>query len=199
MITIEEFCRRIADRALDYLIDEVLLGDQAAHVSGADTEYLRKALGGTFNVLVKDINVWVVGSAKLGFSITEKHLPTGTLPRYRAFSPGSDIDVAVISPRVFDLIWAELSTHAHRVPCLPWDSGKLGDYLVCGWLRPDHFPIGPRLRRCDDWGYLFRKLSKDPRYRRHKVRGGLFHSTDHLRQYQARALNECVAVESFNI
>lgn len=200
MITVEAFRRSIQDRSLGYLLDEVLLADSAAHVKGPEITHLRVALAGKFGVLAEDITLWVVGSAKLGFSITEKRLRDGTvLPRYRAFSAASDIDVAVVSPRLFDLIWKELSMYAHRVARLPWDSGALGDYMVYGWLRPDHFPVRPRLRRCDDWWDLFRSLSSDARYGRRKVRGGLFHSAEQMKQYLTRALDECVASESLDI
>jgi hypothetical protein len=200
MITVDAFRQRILDGDLAYLLDEVLLADSAAHVRTEDIQHLRRHLAAKFGVAQDDVGVRVVGSAKLGFSITEKHLSDGTrLPRYRAFSPQSDIDLVVVSPPIFDLIWRELSAFAHRSPRLPWNSGALGDYLVCGWFRPDRFPIRARLRRCDDWWDLFRSLSSDARYGRRKVRGGLFHSSAHVKQYLSRGLEECVALESLTL
>jgi hypothetical protein len=200
MITVEAFRQRILDQDFAYILDEVLLADVAAHVRPEDVGHLRTRLAAKFGAAPADVNVWIVGSAKLGFSIVEKRLRDGTvLPRYRRFSAHSDIDVAVVSPKIFDLIWRELSDYAHRVSRLPWDSGRLGDYLVCGWLRPDQFPIRARLRRCDDWWDLVRSLSADVRYGRRKVRGGLFHSVDHIKQYLTRALDECAALESLEI
>ena len=146
------------------------------------------------------INLWIVGSAKLGFSMTEKHASGGViLPRYRLFSPESDIDVAVVSPALFDILWNELSTYAHRVPRLPWDSKRLGDYLVCGWLRPDCFPENVRLRKCDAWWDLFRRLSADSRFGRRKIRGGLFHSKEHMKRYLRRGLSECAISEAISL
>jgi hypothetical protein len=200
MITVDAFRQRIRDRDFSYLLNEVLLSDGAAHVREEDVDHLRARLAAKFGASQEDVNVWIVGSAKLGFSLIEKRLSDGTLlPRYRAFSSRSDIDVAVVSPRIFDLVWRELSAYAHRVARLPWNSGQLGDYLVCGWLRPDYFPIRARLRRCDDWWDLLRSLSADARYGRRKVRGGLFHSVEHLRQYLTRALDECVTQEFLTI
>lgn len=200
MITVDAFRQSILDGDLAYLLEEVLLADAAAHVRSEDIQHLRRRLAAKFGAAQDDVSVWVVGSAKLGFSITEKRLRDGTLlPRYRTFSPRSDIDVVVVSPPIFDLIWREVSAYAHRAARLPWDSGPLGDYLVCGWLRPDHFPIRERLRRCDDWWDLFRSLSSDARYGRRKVRGGLFHSSEHVKQYLSRGLDECVARESLTL
>lgn len=197
-MTIEEFREKVRGNELEFLLDEVLLGGSSVHVSGENIAHLSEALSHTFSVPPNDVSVWIVGSAKLGFSLTEKKRDGEILPRYRSFSPNSDIDVAVVSLPLFDLIWNELSAYAHRRTRLPWDSGPLGDYLVCGWLRPDHFPR-VRLRRCDDWWDLFRSLSAGQRFGRRRVRGALFHSLEHVKRYQMRALNECSVAESLTI
>jgi hypothetical protein len=138
--------------------------------------------------------MWIVGSAKLGFSITEKKRAGCVYPRYRPFGPASDIDTAVVSPEIFRLIWDDLSIYAHGQPLMPWDSGRLGDYLLYGWLRPDHFPK-VRIRRCDDWWDLFRRLSAEPRFDRRPVRGALFYSICDLKRYLRRAVLECIRIE----
>jgi hypothetical protein len=199
MVTVEFVREKIRNNDLGFLLEEVLLAGDAEHVAGSDVEYIRAMLSAKFGVEAAAIGIWIVGSAKLGFSLTEKRRGSEVLPRYRPFSPLSDIDVAVVSPPLFDLIWNELSAYAHRVSRLPWDSGELGDYLICGWFRPDYFPIRARLRRCDDWWDLFRSLSADARYGRRKVRGALFHSVEHMKRYQARALHECALAESLTI
>lgn len=197
MITVEEFRERIRGNELEYLLDDVLLGKGAAHLAVEQVRYLESSIVSKFSITGESPKVWIVGSAKLGFAITEKRDKDGKwLPRYRAFSGRSDIDVAVVCPALFDLLWNELSAYAHRKPRLPWDSGKLGDYLVCGWMRPDYFPLRVRLRNCDDWWDLFRSLSADTRFGRRKVRGGLFHSVEHLKRYQIRALNDCAVAEA---
>ena len=143
------------------------------------------------------LKIQIVGSAKLGFSISEKHLADGSiLPRYRAFSPVSDIDTVVICPMIFDAIWNDLSTYAGQsVSRLPWNSGALGDYLVHGWLRPDLFPKVTSLRKCQDWWNVFSELSLNKDFNRHSVRGAIFHSLEHLKRYQLRSITECVRVE----
>jgi hypothetical protein len=192
MITVDEFRSKLRCEPIESIVDSVLLAPGAVHVSGDNIDQIANTVGAKFGVHRSEIDVRIVGSAKIGFSLTEKRLRDGTvLPRYRAFSPTSDIDVAILSTEIFDLIWDELSSYAHRALRLPWDSGPLGDYLICGWLRPDYFPIRARLRLCDDWWDAFRSLSADSRFGRRKVRGGLFHSLDHMKRYQMRALAEC--------
>jgi len=200
MITVEDFRKKLRENEIEFLLEEVLLADYAAHVDRCDIEYLKMTLSAGFGIQSDSVKVWIVGSAKLGFSLVEKRKSSGVLlPRYREFSAESDVDVAVVSACLFDLIWEEISAYSHRVRRLPWDSGQLGDYLVCGWLRPDDFPKKVRLRRCDDWWDIFRRLSVDARYGRRKVRGGLFHSMEHMKRYQSRALKECVDVETLNL
>jgi hypothetical protein len=199
MITVESFRQKIRESQSVSVLDEVLLAPAAIHVATRDIEHIKTALVGKFDAATTTVEIWVIGSAKLGFSITEKRLPDGTkLPRYRTFSPTSDVDIAVVSSSIFELIWNELSIHAYQSPRLPWKSGALGDYLIGGWLRPDHFPKGVRLRRCDDWWDLFRSLSADARFGRRKIRGALFHSMDHVKRYLIRALNECSLAENLN-
>lgn len=194
MISIEEFKSRCLTDSAEDIVDDILLADDALHVSEANRVYMRDTLAATFSVPTQDIQLWIVGSAKLGFSLTEKRKDGTIFPRYRSFSAVSDIDTAVVSPAIFRTIWDELSIFAHGHPWMPWDSKKLGDYLVYGWLRPDHFPAR-RIRRCDDWWDQFHRFSASPRFNRRSVRGGLFHSVADLRRYLRRSVIECINIE----
>lgn len=195
MLSVTEFRDCLNRGEIEYLLDEVLLGREAEHVAEPEIEYIRSVLARVFQC-DSEIEIWIVGSAKLGFSTVEKRGRDGIIsPRYRLFSPTSDIDVAVVGSCVFTPIWNELSAFSHRNSRFPWNSGLLGDYLVCGWLRPDHFPKGVRLRKCDEWWDTFRTLSADHRFGRRRVNGGLFASVDHLRQYYLRSLNDCLQAE----
>jgi hypothetical protein len=191
-MTPEDFQARLLSDELEQILDEVLLAEEAVHVSAEQRAMLEKSIREAYSVSATYLTLYIVGSSKLGFSISEKRLIDGRiLPRYRLYRAESDIDVAVVSKAIFEILWDELSIHAHSHARIPWDSGRLGDYMVYGWLRPDHFPRGVRLRRCDNWWDLFRRLSSDSRLGRRAVRGGLFHSVDHMRRYQLRALREC--------
>ena len=200
MTTPEEFRQRLRERDVDEVLDEYLLCDQAQHVPAEKVDYIGNKICKTFGVEIDAMQLWIVGSAKLGFSLTEKKQKDGsTLPRYRCFGADSDIDVAVVHPGIFEQIWNELSTHSHGSPFWPWDSGRLGDYLICGWFRPDHFPRGSQLRKCNDWWDGFRSMSNEAYLGRRQVRGGLFHSKDQLRRYLRRAVYECTRAEEIGI
>jgi hypothetical protein len=192
MISIEEFRDKVRILDTQEILETFFLCDGARHVSSENIDRIKNVLASKYGVSAQGVRVLITGSAKLGFSISEKMLKDGTvLERYRPFRADSDIDVAVINSGIFDAIWNELSMHAHNRPRLPWNSGHLGDYLVCGWIRPDKFPRYARLRRCDDWWSCFNSFSADSRFGRRKVRGGLFYSVNHLIQYLGRSVNEC--------
>lgn len=194
-----KFRQRLLEADPEAIVQEFILSGEAEYVTEEEREHIASMISSTYSVDAEEISVWIVGSAKLGFSVSEKRLKDGRLlPRYRLFGPDSDIDVAVISPSIFDQIWEELSRYAHRTIRLPWDSGRLGDYLVHGWLRPDHFPRRSLLRKCDDWWECFRRISKNPRFGRRKVSGGLFYSMEHLQQYHLRSVSECIKAEELS-
>ena len=167
MPTSEEFRASLFNRDIDTIVNEWLLVPGARHVEQSNIDYVHVRLAARYGVPLAELEVCITGSAKLGFSISEKpRREASALPRYRPSGGESDIDVAVTSRSVFELVWRELSLHSHRQQPFPWNSGKLGDYLVCGWLRPDHFPRNVRLYRCDCWWDAFRELSADPRFGR---------------------------------
>lgn len=196
MPTVDEFRAALLSWEPEDIVDRWIVSPGALHVDEQDRAHIAVRLSEAYRRPVERIEIVITGSAKLGFSMTRKAIEgQPSLVRYRSFRPESDIDVAVISPDIFDLLWSELSAHSHSAPRFPWQSRKLGDYLICGWLRPDHFPTNAGLRYCDLWWETFRGLSRDPRYRRHRVRGGLFYSMDELKRYSRRAVIDCALAE----
>lgn len=197
---VNEFRERIIRDKFDDVLTDVLLSEYAKHVDSTKQEIIKKRIAETYNVNPEDVGLIIVGSAKLGFSIIEKKLPGGAiLPRYRSFSGTSDIDIAIISPQIYELIWDELSKYSYNQSWFPWDSDKLGDYMVCGWLRPDFFPKQQRLRRCDDWWDTFRSFSAERKLGRRRVRGGIFYNFEQLKRYQAKALKDCIQYEKLKV
>lgn len=195
-MTIDDFKRLILNEDFEEILTKILLSNDAKHVGQSSSNYIQSKLAEKYNIQPIDIQLIIVGSAKIGFALAEKRMKDGTtLPRYRPFRPDSDIDIAIISPAIFEAIWNELGRFASSQLYLPWDSKKLGDYLVCGWLRPDYFPKGKRLRKCDDWYDTFRFLSSQQRLGRRQIRGGLFYNIEHLKTYQGKALSACIEFE----
>jgi hypothetical protein len=195
-MNIDQFKERLLSEDLSTVLESILLSPDAKHVDNSQKDHIKNKLANKYNVPIEQINIIVVGSAKLGFSISEKVLNDGrTLPRYRNFSLYSDIDLAIICPPIFEKIWNELTNYSHRQAYFPWVSRRLGDYFICGWLRPDYFPNGVSLRYCDDWWDTFRDLTARRFFGRRKVRGALFYNFEQLKAYQARSFKECLDIE----
>ena len=194
-MTVDEFRALCLVKTPDEIVEEVLLVHEPLHVDQTAQARSADELARTFSVAESDLELRIVGSANLGFSMVQKTHRGKNYPRYRPYSATSDVDVAVVSPKLFRLLWDELCSFAHGQPWIPWDSQRLGDYFIYGWLRPDHFPRGPTVRRCNAWWDTFRRLSADKQFGRHAVRGGLFHSRQDLRKYMRRAVEDCANYE----
>lgn len=83
-MTPEDFQARLLSDALEQILDEVLLAEEAVHVSVEQQAIREKSRRETYSVSATDLTLYIVGSSKLGFSISEKQLNDGTrLPRYR--------------------------------------------------------------------------------------------------------------------
>jgi hypothetical protein len=199
-ITPEDFRTRLRSDGADAIVDNLILSAGAKHVTDESIGFIANKLAVKFGISQAEVSLSVVGSAKLGFSIHYKKLQDGiVLARYRPFGPTSDIDIAVVSRPIFDQVWNDISAYAHTFSQFPWNSGRLGDYLIFGWWRPDKFPREVRIPSCDDWSDCFRSLSRDRRFGYKKVRGGLFYSRDHLRRYYLRDVVDCVKEEELAI
>jgi len=195
-MNVAEFKEIILKKECDEVLTEVLLSGDAKHCDEKNRDFIRSTITKNYKISEDDLNLIVVGSAKLGFSIIEKFDKQGNLlKRYRPFRADSDIDLAVVSPRLYGLLWDELSYYSFSQPNQPWDSGRLGDYMVCGWLRPDYFPKKTNLRKCNDWWTIFTFLSAQHRLGRRRVRGGIYYSLEQLKYYQAKGLKDCIEFE----
>jgi hypothetical protein len=127
--------------------------------------------------------VVVVGSAKLGFSLKPREL-------FRSFWEQSDIDIAIVSPALFDELWEEVFDYEGRGGS--WSEQiPFKEYLFKGWIRPDKLPQGvsfPRGRAM--WDY-FIDVTRSRRYGPYRLRGAVFRSWRFLEAYQALAVTSC--------
>jgi len=197
MPDIDVFRAALAVEDEEAILDRFLFVEESEHVSIAQKDAIRAALGAAYGVDISAISIRATGSAHLGFSLMPKRDGNTFLPPYRSFSAASDLDIAVISHPIWELISKEISDFSHRSRPFPWRAYKFGDYLVCGLMRPDHFPKA-RLVQCDLWWKVFNSLSRDATYGRRKVRGGLYYSEQYFRDYSRRAIQAAKQRELLN-
>lgn len=128
--------------------------------------------------------VLVVGSAKLGFSLSPNKL-------FRHFSDDSDIDVVLVSSWLFDQVWRSVFDF--------WRDGGYWErqepfqkYLFQGWLRPDQLPPSHRFSFCRDWWEYFRKLTSKGEYGAYKVAAALYKDWYFLERYHRISIDACL-------
>lgn len=139
---------------------------------------LKKAIASEFDL--HPTEVLVVGSAKLGFSIAPNKYG-------RPFGDHSDIDVAIISPQLYDRFWKLMLGYALSEG--RWERRKqFCEYLLSGWIRPDYFPYRGLLPEADHWWDFFRGLTVSRRYGPYKISAGLYREIYFLELYQTSCI-----------
>ena len=142
---------------------------------------LKTKISEMFNVNYTD--VYIMGSAKLGFSIAAKK-------RYRAFGDYSDIDIAIISPHIFESYWKENVLYLYENPLIGYEiKNSFSKYVAQrGWIRPDFF-VSPELK--NNWTEKFRVITASQQYGPYKITAGIYYDFMFLEKYQLQCIEQC--------
>lgn len=175
---ITAFKRELAERsAIDIVRSHIISGE--CFCLKHDKYYdLRNAVASHF-VSVHPNEVVLVGSAKLGFSIAPDQ-------EFQPFGDSSDLDVAIISPVLFDAIWVQLFDYS-RSGALWKRLRPFEEYLFKGWIRPDMLPRDIPL--AGDWWDFFLGLTNSGQYE-YEVRGAVYRSWHCLECYHIERVEE---------
>lgn len=132
--------------------------------------------------------VFIVGSAKLGFSPHKQ----------KKFDYNSDIDVVIVSPTMFtefmDEMWLfQLKLRQSRIGITQRELDTYHaflEYSAMGWIRPDKIPFTLSTLK-DKWFEFFRSISNNKsEVGNYKVTAGVFKSYTHLERYILEGLRE---------
>lgn len=115
-----------------------------------DEFIFKKEIASSLNVHLR--NIAIVGSGKLGFSLKPDRADERFYP-FKKFDQDhrSDLDIAIISNRLFDSQLVKLYEYTNRYTGLNWWPGQargkksMTNYLLKGWIRPDFLPIGYKI------------------------------------------------------
>jgi hypothetical protein len=168
--------------ALD-VVREVITHGAAAIIGDQDYTQLRQHVGGTLQVS-PNRDVFMVGSAKLGFSIKP-------VRRYQPFSDGSDVDLAVVSPELYCRLWAEARRYGREGGM--WDRDNRNHFKndhFNGVIKPHVLPDSPTIpskRKLFDLGAELQRSRHSP----YHVTIVMWHSIEALEAYQAIAVEKC--------
>jgi len=143
--------------------------------------YLKSHVADHFEIHPNE--VLIIGSAKLGFSIAQNK-------RYRHFSDRSDIDVAIVSARLFDEIWQQVFDYWNDVRYWPYEE-VFKSNLFRGWIRPDKLPRSEQFPLQKDWWDFFQEVTRSGVHGSYKVSARLYKSWHYLETYQSICVKQC--------
>ena len=166
-----DFCRR---RTL-HGIPAVFSGDEDAYYK------FRKRIAEHFSIQFYE--VFIVGSAKLGFSPQKK----------KTFDYDSDIDVAIVSTDLYDRIMESIFEYQMQLRearrAVSADElkryHKFLEYGALGWMRPDLLPYSFRMNDLrTEWFAYFESISYGlSEVGNYKVTAGAFKNYSFLERY----------------
>lgn len=127
--------------------------------------------------------IFMVGSAKLGFSIARKKL-------WKNFDDNSDIDMVIISESVFDCFWQELSDLSNSFYARSEQDEKKYNsflkYFFRGWIRTDFLPLSHK--KTQEWLDYFRSISYKE-FGSCKITGAIFKNEFFFRKYHEKNID----------
>lgn len=175
------------EEVLDICRRRVLHGTPFIFSAREDDFYcFRRRIADKFSISFHE--VYITGSAKLGFSLREDH----------AFDLESDIDVAIVAPSLYERIMGAINDYqmSLRESRRTVTERELElyhnflEYTAIGWVRPDKLPLSFNVSTLkDDWFAFFSSLSfGGSEVGNYHVSAGVFKSYSVLENYQYRGL-----------
>ncbi len=194
--TPSEFSEWLKTKRFGDLVDRWLLGGAvyAFDDKPEDAEMLASHLATKLHTAQE--NIRIVGSAKLGFSLSPDSFS-------RSFGEDSDIDVIVVDSALFDAAWHSILrwNYPHRrdrliTPDFRFREARSRE-IYWGWMEPDQVQfahvsytslLGPVQELKARWFEAFRSLGRHPNFARRDVSGRLYRTWDFARLYHENGL-----------
>jgi hypothetical protein len=197
-LQVNEFRELLRVQPLDDILDQYIFAGVPyvfrARPGNADTLYSHLSR----ELTVEARNIRIVGSAKMGFSLSPDNFP-------RRFNRSSDIDVIVVDERLFDRVWTTLlewhyprRTKGLSAADTDWARHRRRE-IYWGWFSPeqikfDGLSLPDVLKPVRDistaWFNAFRTLSHFPEFTSRDVSGRLYRTWQHARMYHRDGLKQ---------
>ncbi|MDE0423573.1 MAG: hypothetical protein OXN25_01755 [Candidatus Poribacteria bacterium] len=179
---LDEFKKELRRLSATRIVRKHILFGECCMLSQDKYFDLRSEVADHFGLHPND--VLVVGSTKLGFSVVPDK-------KYRLFGNESDIDVALVSSRLFDEFWEQVFRYKYEGSYWP-EYDQFVDYFFRGWIRPDKLPRSSMFPLREDWWNFFRSITNSRKYGDFKISGGLYKSYFFLENYQTICIQQCI-------
>jgi len=198
-LTVERFNDLLKQASLEEVVDLYILSGPCSAYNRIPNQYnlLKRSIANSLGTSAD--NVFIVGSAKLGFSFNPDYYP-------RPFSwRSSDLDVMIIDSRLYNEIWVQITEWRYdlknHIPTLDWQwfFPVLKNDVSFGWLNPLKFAPKTKTKLGKErplkelrvkWNSAFQSLTIDRRIKIPKkgVTGLLYNSWEHARLRQTDRL-----------
>jgi hypothetical protein len=130
--------------------------------------------------------VILVGSCRTGFSLKPNK-------RYLPVAPDSDVDIAIIEPRLFDAYWDNVFDLTRKDR--GWANSHIGRRftldLFNGWITPRKLPNLPRFSDGRRWAEFFDALTARRTCGIREIKARLYRSWERLEAYQEIMVTRC--------
>jgi len=163
-----------------------------------ESEYFefRNKIANKFNVGFHE--VFIVGSAKLGFSYYKN----------TDFNYNSDIDVVIVNENLFEEFYFKITNYQYQLD-RQFKNVDLREvdvytqflrYLVKGWMRPDKLPTSFQVDLLkSEWFDFFKSLSYGrSEIGNYKVAAGLFKNYTYLEKYYTSTIEDVYSTININ-
>lgn len=182
--TLSDFRERLASGVSAESIVREFITHGPSAVLDVQTYARLREYAGTSLHLSPNQNIFLVGSAKLGFSIK----PTR---RYGLFNDNSDLDLAIVSPILYERLWAEARRYSRRGGFWEGDSkDHFKNDHVNAVIKPYVLPDSdeaPTRRMLFDVESELQRVGGSP----YPATIAVWYSMDALEEYQALAVTKC--------
>lgn len=168
---------------LSKIFRQCLMFGDSAHLSHEQYCDLRDEVSEAYRV--RPCDVVMVGSGKLGFSISPRK-------NFKEFNSESDLDIAIVSPSLFDSVWTSIAALIDEAHLWEHRDYFLKRHFFNGWIMPHRLPHDvANLTFPNEWFDFFQKITNSGRYGEYPIKGGLYKSWDFLERYQMHSLRKC--------
>lgn len=140
---------------------------------------------------IQPVEVVLVGSCRTGFSLMDK--PKKRRPRYSRVQNGSDLDLVVVSARLFDQLWDDVFDYSQTDMAYPNspEGKKLRTMVFEGWMDPRGLPPGRRFEPAERWRRFFESPGRERRFGNRRASARLYRDWVRLAAYQQIAVDGC--------
>ncbi len=189
-ITPAELIGRLAGEDYRPLVDAYILRGTPYVFKESPVRYdtLRHELSRYLDV--RETNLVLVGSARTGFSLSPDNFG-------RPFRDDSDLDMAVVSARLFDSVWLDLLHLTPRRRAALTDQVEKyvqehRTYRIFYGRAEPHRLVGAATLT-GKWFKAFRSVGRIPELSRHQIHGMLFRTWEHAKLYYIYGLRQVTA------